>query len=317
MTPLNTTKTTQAASILQRSVCLTLECHYLGNNRRVDLEELVGTEQKEDGTTIDESVFHATKRLLDPKVLRPCHRKIGQAKSLLRGRAVSAHRVFGERSYLIPIMDVEAIDAELTTLSGELAEEAALLAAVYTQAVEDQRVKLGAHFKASDYVTPAEVMKAHRIDWSFVSFESPDRLETVSMALAQKSRAKYETRLSHAYEETVLQVRSAALSVMQGLVEKLGPGKDGKPKGLRGTALDDVLEFCNRLPSLNSIAGDDDLTAAVAQVQAVVSGVDVKQLRDSQALRDAVQKVASDASAVLEGLVVAGRGRAISFSEVK
>ena len=76
----------QVLTILQRSVCLTLDCHYLGNNRKVDLDEFVNVaapdrEEPDAGTAIDESAFSVTMRLIDPAILRPVLRVLGRVKS--------------------------------------------------------------------------------------------------------------------------------------------------------------------------------------------------------------------------------------------
>ena len=316
-----TNKSTQAYAVLERAVCVTLSFSYLGNNRKVDLDELGtsaggGTDKSDATATGDESVFHATKRLLDPKVLRPCGRVIGKAKAFMVSASLPMSSVFGDRTYLIPIALVEDVDAQMEKFREELAEECVKLSESYDAAKEEQREKLGPHFKDSDYMTLAEVRKSFSMDWSYVTFASPDRLQTVSMALAQRSRAKYESQLEQAYEQTVLTLRQRARDVMAQLAHKLKPGPDGKPRTLRGTALDDLREFCDRLPAMNSIAGDDDLVEAVSAVEAATTGMDVKDLRDNEALRAQLATLAADVSEQLDALVVA-RSRAISFGTLE
>jgi len=310
-----TSKTTEALTILQRAVCLTLRFKQLGNDRKVDLTKLVestGGDEQEASATVDESVFHVTKRLLDPKVLRPAMRVFDKAKNYLSSRSVSVHRIFGESTYLIPILAVEEVDAQLEQFAAELAAEVLLLSKVYEDAKAEQKVKLGPHFKESDYVSPQQVMAAFKMDWSYVSFASPDRLETVSMALAKKSNGRYEQQLSDAFAETVASLRGSALKVMRELRDRLSP-----TKVLRGSALNDLMAFCENLPILNSIAGDDDLAEAMKAVQAKVQGIDIQTLRDDKELRAELEKFAADATVQLESMVVETRGRAISFGGVE
>lgn len=304
-----TEKHTEAQMILARSVCLTLECHFLGNNRKVDLDEIV----KEAGgeLTVDDEQFHTTKKLLDRKELTPCMRQLGLAKSYLRSEAVSTHRVFGERTYLVPLESVEQVDKKLTEISETLRSEAVKLAGRYRAAVERQRVALGAQFREGDYVTPEQVVQAFSIDWAYVSFAAPDRLETVSSALARAAHKKHEGRLSAAFEEVMASVRTTALEVMTDLVDRLQPEtKDGRKKGLRGDALDDLTAFMERLPKLN-MAGDAELVKVMDRVKARAKGLDVEMLKDSTALHAELRTVATAAKDALAQLVQQGPRRGI------
>lgn len=305
-------KQTEAQTILARAVCLTLECHFLGNHRKIDLDELVKEAGGDAEGKFEAAQFNTTKKLLDTKELAPCMRKFALAKVYLRSVAVSAHRVFGERTYLVPLVASEEVDAQLEKYAADLRSEAVLLAGRYKDAVERQRLALGAQFKAGDYVTPEEVVAAFSLDWAYVSFAAPERLETISHALAMKAHKKHEDRLSTAFEEVMRGVRQTAYDVMAELVERLEPvHKDGRKKGLRGDALDNLREFADRLPKLNSMVGDDKLVAVMKKVEARLAGVDVKTLKDDTALHTELRAVADEAKAALGKLVQQGPRRGI------
>lgn len=310
-------------AVLKRSVCLTLNCRFMGNNRRVDLDDLVksaGGEEKPAGegseVTLDESVFHATKRLLDPAVLRPPMRVISLAKHELKAMSIPSHKVFGEGTVLLPLVSVKEAIEKLKARAAELAEAVEVLVENYDTAKEEQRTKLGPHFKEDDYVSKEQVRASFGLHWRFISFQSPDALETVDAALAMESNAQHEAALADMFTETVTAVRQAALTVMQDLVDNLGENKNGKPKGLRGTALDELTGFCDRLPALNSIAGDDELAKIVEKVRRGTAGLNVKDLRESKELRAGLTQLAKEASEALKGLVVETRGRSISFGSL-
>lgn len=305
-------KQTEAQTILANAVCLTLECHFLGNHRKIDLDELVKEAGGDAEGKFEAAQFNTTKKLLDTKELAPCMRKFALAKVYLRSVAVSAHRVFGERTYLVPVAAAEEVDAQLERYAADLRTEAVALAGRYKDAVERQKVALGAQFKAGDYVTPEEVIAAFSLDWAYVSFAAPERLETISHALAMKAHRKHEDRLSTAFDEVMRGVRQTAYDVMAELVERLEPThKDGRKKGLRGDALDNLREFAERLPKLNSMVGDDKLTAVMKKVEARLAGVDVQRLKDDTALHTELRKVADEAKAALGKLVQQGPRRGI------
>lgn len=312
------TKAVQAQTILQRAVCLTLECHYLGNNRKIDLKDFVDEaapdrESGERDLAVDEDQFSATKHLIDRKELTPVTRVIGLAKAFLRAKAIPTPRVFGERSYLIPLASVEAVDAGLIGFEHELKKQAALLAyGRYDAAVNRQEAKLGPKlFLRSDYLAPSAVAAAFALDWSYVSFAAPDKLETVSAVLARTAQQKHTNRLAAAYDEVLLGLRSSALDVLRDLEARLTPGPDGKPKVLRGSTLRDLADFVAELPARN-LTGDTALADALARVADRASGLDIQTLRDSDAVREALRASAAQASAVLAGLVETGR-RGISL----
>lgn len=305
-------KPTSAQTILQRSVPLTLECHHLGNHRKVDVTELV--EKNGGQMELDEAQFTSARKLIDSKELAPCMRVISLAKSYLRRKAISTHRVFGERTYLVPLESVEAVDAQLTAYAEELRAEAAALSLRYQAAVERQRAAQGPLFRERDYVTPEQVVQAFAVDWSYVSFAAPDRLESVSSALAQAAHRKHTQRLTAAFDEVVVGLRASALEVVRGLEERLRPEAraDGRRRTIRDTALRDLEEFIADLPARN-LGDDGKLTAVMERVRAAAKGKDVEALRDDAAMRAALHAATVAAAKELEGLVEAAPRRAISF----
>ena len=316
---LPTNRTERAHTILQRAVCLTLECHYLGNDRKIAAADIVRENARRKGgdaaadvtVEIDEEAFRAVMRLVDPTELRPARRQIALAKAFLRSRAVSAHKVFGERSYLIPDGLVEEVDTRLTEIQAAVAAEGAALAVRYAAAIERQKAALGELFNEKLYPTVERVATAFAIDWSYVSFEAPDKLETISAALARKANAKHKDRLADAFDEVVVGLRATALDVVATLDERLEPEHaDGRRKGIRADALDALNEFVTLLPHLN-MAGDDALTAAMNRLRDRAAGVTAEQLKTDDALRASLREVAAGVKATLSGLVEEGPRRGI------
>ena len=304
------------ATILQRAVCLVLHCGTFGNNRKVDLEKLAEASGG-DADALDEEQFHATMRLINPKALLPPKRVQSQAKAYLRSIGISAHRVFGESTFLIPLAKVTEAWDRLREFEVELADAAKEVADGYVAACDAQDAKLGALAReaAKHRKTPREVERSFSLDYSFVSFASPDNLEVADMAVALASRQKFEQQLATAFDEVVLTMRSEALGIAKDLVDKLAAGADGKPRVLRGSALRDFEDYVAQLPTRN-LADDDALVKVMQTLQARVSGIAVQDIRDSAHLRAAVASAAQAAATELEGLVAVARGRAISFGGI-
>jgi uncharacterized protein DUF3150 len=303
-------RTGQAAKILERSVCLTLTRNWLGNNRKVDVDDLV--EKSGGKLEVDAKMLNATKALVDAKELTPVRSVQNQAAAFLRTHGIPAHSVFGNGTYLIPLALVERVNDRLNELHEELKEAATALAGRYKKAIERQREALGPLFNSADYRTPEEVVEAYDFDWTFVSFAAPEKLETVSHALAEIAHKKHEARLATAFDEVVMGLRASALDIVSNLAERLTPDEDGRPRVLRSTALDELRAFAELLPQRN-LGDDAKLAQAIKKLVDRAKGIDVQQIRDSDATRAAVWSAAEEAKKVLEGLVKAGPRRGIKL----
>ena len=303
-------KTTEAATILQRAVCLTLTRHYLGNSRKIDVDDLVEMGGGDgDGKSFE--AFTATKKLIDNSELLPCMRLLNHAMAVLRKLSIPTHRVFGERTYLIPLANVRKADDELSGLAAELRQRAAALAAGYREAVERQREKLGPLFKESDYLSPAQVAQAFGLDWSYVSFAAPENLETIDHAMAEAADRKYQEKLASAYDEVRQTLRETALRVARALANKLGETKNGHRKAVRGTALDELREFVTGFQALD-LTNDAELAAAMETLRAIERGVTVEDIRDNDRARE---QVVAQAEAAIARLEVLTKTRRISLDE--
>lgn len=311
-----TTQATQVATILQRSVVLTLEVHYLGNDRKLKLDDLVSAVHGRTAATNPqtgdlEQAVRAHKQLIDRKELTPVMSVIERAKSYLRSRGVRAHRVFGDRCYLIPIHLVTEVDAKMHEFAAELGAEARLLAGRYRAAVVKQMALLGPLANLDDYLTPDQVVAEFGLDWSYVSFSAPEALLDVDKALFAATHAKYERRMSEMYEEVKLVLRETLLQLAGDIVKKLTPGDDGKPRVFRNTVLDGLADFLQSF-EVRNITDDRELGKVVTRLRALTKGLDAEQLREIDEVRTRVLTEVKAAAAELDQLVVAGR-RSMSF----
>lgn len=312
--PTQTHDATAAETILARSVCLVLACSTLGNRRKVSLTDIAMQEDGDD-LAAEKNELRLTKTLLDRKLLKPVAALFSSMKAYLRGVATQGHRVFGPGTYLVPIALVEQVEARLEQFRMDIAIAVEKLVADYPAAVEARRETLGKLFAEKDYLSPSEVRDQYDASWSYVSFSAPENLESVDRVLYQKAQAKYQGKLSLAFDEVESGLRESALQVMADLVERLTPGADGKPKTLRGTALRDLEEFVEKLPARN-ITDDAALADAVAHVAALADGMDVSTLKRAPGVRASLLAEAEKATAVLTGLVETSGRRGISFGKI-
>jgi len=310
-----TTKTTPAETILKRSVCLVLHCGYLGNHRKVNLR---GLDVSKDGVELDreKDELGASKRLFAVADLRSCEKSIAAVKDRLRAMSLDGGtRLFGDGAYMLPLLSVVEAEQVIADGQAQLAKSVEALVAQLPEIIARRAQKLGNMFNAAEYPTADDIRGAYRIDYNFVSFGAPERLVDVDVAVAERAKADWNAKLSTAYDDVVLGLRTSALTVMRELANRLKPAADGKPKALQPTALRDIQELLEQLPILNSVAGDEPLVGLLAPVGAVASGIDVDVLRKAPGVRAMLLAQAEAAVAALDELVTADR-RAISFGPI-
>lgn len=303
----STAKPTQVAHILERSVCMLLSCGFIGNHRKVELGSVAMTK---DGDSVDaeKDELGARKKLFSDADLRPCKSVIQAAKHFIRSVSVDGgSRIFGAGAHLLPLLAVEEADRRLMEFKADLAARADELADRLPDLIEQRRAKLGKFFNIGDYPTADRVREAFSLDWVYVSFGAPDRLQEVDRAAYERAVATHNGKLALAYDDVVLGLREAAMLAVRELVEKLKPGEDGKPKALRSSALRDIQELLQRLPVLNSIGDDGSLTDALSRVGVLASGMDVETLRQAPGVRAMLLEAAEQATARLGELVLDGR----------
>lgn len=304
-------KAARAETILQRSVCLLLRCGHVGNTRQVELSSV---EMRKGGDLLggEKSEVTASKRLFAAGDLRACESVLSGAKQYLRSvTRTNAHRIFGTGTHLIPVAVLTEVEDRLAWYQADLAAAVEKMVAGLPDAIAARKVKLGPLFNAADYPTADEVRDEYSLDWSYVSFAAPERLEEVDRAVYERAQAKYQGQLAAAYDEVVVGLRESALLVMKELAKRLAPNAEGKPKALQPTALRDLQDLLGRLPVLD-LTGDDALMQAVAKVGGIAGHLDVDVLRKAPGVRDMLLQAAEAAVEELDGLVALGK-RGISF----
>lgn len=305
-----TTKHTRAASILTKSVVLVLHRHYLGNTRKVRTEAVIdAAEGKSD--KVDSEQIKATKRLVDNEVLLPAMRILRDVMAGLHRRAVSAHDVFGPKTYLIAIANVAATDAWLEERLAELRAQAWLIGERYDDAKAAQQVKLGPLYDESEYPSKSDVVASFGFDWNYVSFEAPDRLRSLEGGLFESINNRCESQMAHAWDSVRMLLRQEALEAAKAAADKIAPTSDGRKRVFRGTVLDELKEFTASF-GLRDLSDDAELGEAVARLDRLTAGLDGDALRDDDALRDRVHAELTAATDRLDSLVVAHR-RSISL----
>lgn len=306
-------KTTSGLTILHRSVCLVLTCKTLGNFKSVKLSDL---DIKKGEATIESEKrrLSAHKQLVRSPWLSTCLRIPDATKAFLRSIGISSHRVFGNRTYLIPNVLLTETDQRLEQFVVDLDRASGDLVDHWDEILEESKSQLGVFYDQRDFATKEEVSKAFAIDWNYVSFNQPEQLSTIDRAVAEAAQARNERRMEAAYDVYVDELRDAALTVVKELANKLAPHADGRQRVIRTSVLDGLKSFVDLLPKRN-IVEDEELPAALQALVDYSKGLDAAAIRESETTRDTLHQLAADAVKTIDHLVTKQASRAIRFAE--
>ena len=103
-------------------------------------------------------------------------------------------------------------------------------------------------------------------------------------------------------------------TLVSGLLDKLTPDEDGKPKTFKDATVKNLNEFFDRFSEMD-LGSSDELRELVEQAQQAVNGVDPNSIRKDQALRDALSGKLKAVGEQLEKSLVAKPKRAIVFED--
>lgn len=163
------------------------------------------------------------------------------------------------------------------------------------------RDRLGQLFNPADY--PVSLSGAFEIAWDFPSIEPPDYLKDLNPDIYEEECQRIRSRFDEAIRLAEEAFQEELASLVSHLRERLGGAQDGKPKIFRDSAIGNLREFFERFQSLN-VRSNEQLDDLVAQCQEILQGVEPRQLRDSQPLRQRIASELESVETVLEGLLV-------------
>jgi hypothetical protein len=201
---------------------------------------------------------------------------------------------------LIRQHQIDAFNAEMTSLRLDLQDVVARLDEHYSDLKRTAQRRLGELFDANDY--PSSLTGLFSVDWDFPNVEPPDYLQQLNPIIFEQEKARVASR----FEQAVSLAEQAFLGEFAKLVEHLSErlsGAGGEKKVFRDTAVTNLVEFFERFRQL-SVRSNADLDALVDQAQQVVKGVEAQHLRDSDELRRHVTQQLSRVQASIDGMLV-------------
>ena len=239
--------------------------------------DLDATEEIHERRGADAESGRYTKRLVSRAALKPI-RKIGDEARSLHYKLTMP---WDDGSYrLLPVKVYDRYTKFMDDYANQRLQALQDFIDEYPQHIEAARETLGDLIDRGDY--PAVAKLQARITMSHRIRTVPHSDHFVCDFLAKREIANIKRDIDRQVQS---QIANAVQSLYQrvgkavnGFVDRLQPGKDGKDKIFHESTVENLREIIELMPSLN-ITGDKVLTAMTAELEAALNGATASQLR--------------------------------------
>lgn len=285
-----------ANELRQTMGAVKLSFSWLGTQRK-----LSDAQTQQAASTFDAStdLLTASKRLIDTKT--PAYRELTSIKSQAHAYWRSITLPYPQEGVrLIKQSDVAAFEDKMREFKDRLIAAAANLQLEYESLKASAREKLGALYNPSDY--PASLDGVFNITWEYPSVEPPNYLMTFNPELY----AQEQSRVHQRFETAVMMAEDAFAARLEDLIthliERLTDEPDGTKKTFRTSAVENFREFYEEFRRMN-VRSNAELDRLISRANDLVSGVDVKDLRQNNDLRQNLSQQMTEVKQALDGLV--------------
>jgi hypothetical protein len=282
-------------SITDSTVILNLEFGRVSNRRKLKSDTDAIT------TEIDRDSLHIGVDLFDAPELRACQTFQQQLKAAIKVYTVPSF--FRGGMYLVKLEAVETVEKLIEEAKVAFVPLVEAFANVVEQRRDESRARLKTAFDISAYPTREQVLGVYRIEHRWLSMSTPASLKKISIALFQKEREKASDVLKAATENITAMLAAEAKGLSDHLIERLTPGEDGKPKIVKKNAVENITEYLATF-NLRNIGTSAELEEQIARMRDLTNGLDAKDLRMNEQLRESVAKGFGEICEKLDALVV-------------
>lgn len=293
-------------SMMDRSICISLEIGRLGNSKRVDPAQFE--------VEADKDWVRASKKLFDSEELDRIAKFDGETRRWIMTKAVPC-AALKAGTYLLGLNLVDSVDARLIERKRE--REDRLVPAFlnkYEEFREEAQRRLKDLYNPTDYRPLSYVQNTFYMEWSYLEFAAAGKLRNFRKDLYDREAANLAAKIKNAESEVTAVLREAMKTMVDGMVESLTPKDDGTKRRFHESKLTGLLEFLKDFPARN-ITNDADLEKLVSDTQALLRGVDVDSVRSSDNTRQYLNAGFQQISQTLSTLVTEGPRRRLNFDE--
>lgn len=297
VTPEENTTVEQTASDLRQTMgAVKLAFSWLGTQRKLSDAQ---TKQAADTFHAATDLVTASKRLIDTKntTYRVLTTLKSQASAYWRSMTLPYPQ---EGVRLIKQSDIGAFEERMREYKEQLVAAAANLQLEYEAIKVAAREKLGELYNPSDY--PASLEGVFDLRWEYPPVDPPNYLMTFNPELYQQEQQRVQQR----FETAVVMAENAFAEQLQDmiahLIDRLTDEPDGTKKTFRASAIENFKEFYDNFRSMN-VRSNAQLDSLIARATNIVSGVDVKELRKNNNLRQNLTQQMGEVKTALDSLI--------------
>lgn len=301
---------TAPADLLSRAVIVSLEIHAIGTSRTVAEGE---AEVRSYGSIVSDGV-RVTKEILRSDRLEEIRSLDGEIRRRLDG--ISLPFPLRRGCYLIPDVLYPTVDGMIERYREARSASVAAFVEEYDAAQASARDRLGPLYSPSDYPPAERVRAAFRVESRTEVWGVPDRLEKLSAGAAKRERERVAREIRDASAEVRDALRAGLRDLVSGLLERLEPTADGKPKVLRGASVDNLQTMLSMIEAYD-VTGDAELRAVAEQARKVMSGVDRASLKNAPIIRAMVKNGLAPIAAKLGELSQQTTTRRFNFAALR
>lgn len=287
--------TQEPQSLSETTIVLSLTLGRVGNRRKID------SHTSAIDTTVDRDMLHVSVDLFDAPELKECQGFLNQLKAAVRSKTVPSF--FRGGLYMVKIRAVEEVDAILSQAQVDFAPLVEAFADVVDIRRDESKERLGPAYDPGKYPSRAQVLSVFKIDWRWLTLETPSSLKTVSRAIFDRERQKATDSLRIAKDEINNMLALEAKGLVEHMMERLSPAEDGKPKVFRDSAVTNITEFLDNF-ELRDVTSNEDLNKQIERMRALLKGIAPKDLRTNDRLREDLSNGFSRVAKELDRLVI-------------
>lgn len=165
---------------------------------------------------------------------------------------------------------------------------------MYPTLISAQAFKLGTMFNRDEYPSAQDISTKFGIRYTFTPIpEAGDFRVDIADDIAEELRTQYDASYKASVENMQRELWGRLKDVLDRMQDRLSMDDTGKPKVFRNTLISNARDVCNLLKVIN-VTNDPELEKARCAVEAMLAGVDSKDLRDSEGTRAVVKKDVGD-----------------------
>jgi len=270
--------TPEASKVTQNTICIVVRKGLFGTKRKASTRDVT--------VQSDKSLLTLSKCVLESPELKKVSQADGEIARYLKSQCLKS--MFKGGVYLIPLGAIEDVNDALHAFSAKRAELVEAAVATYDARTAETSQRLEVLHDVGDYPSKERFAQRFYFEWQFVTWETPTRLRAIKPALFQVEREKAAAKLAAVADECRSAMRAGLKDLVDHMVTKLTPDPSGKKMRFGKRTVDNFNEFF-RMFELKNVTDDQELAAVVVKAKQVLAGVDVKGLKQHEAIRNALQ----------------------------